>query len=91
MMIRGKSVKSTVVDIAEGFTIVNPLFLKPLDNDTLKELYQELSVGQASIRRERFPHSEPMGIRSRNMRLQRLYSASMVIRNYAKQKRIILQ
>jgi hypothetical protein len=87
-MIRGKNVKATARDIAEGFTTVNPLFLKALDAETLKELHQELLRGLSEIRRETFPKHDPQGIRLRNVRMQRLYAADMVLANYAKQKRI---
>jgi hypothetical protein len=89
-MIRGKNVKATVYDIAEGFTVVNPLLLKPLDAETMKELNQELTKGQAAIRRVKFPHADTQAIRVRNMKLQRLHLASIVLRNFAKQRKISL-
>ncbi len=89
-MIRGKNLKATATDIAEGFTIVNPIFLKPLDGEILKELYKELNKRQGEIRSEKFPAHDQHAIRRRNLRLQRLYSAAMVVRNYAKLKKIIL-
>ena len=33
--IRGKSLKAMAYDIADGYVTVNPLFLKPLDIDSL--------------------------------------------------------
>lgn len=88
--IRGKSPKSVSKDIAEGYTIVNPLFLKPLDADTLKGLYHEIMKIGAEIRGEKFPHNDVMAIRWRNMRLQRLHTAAMIIKNFARDKRIPL-
>ncbi len=88
--IRGKSVKAIVWDIAEGYVTVNPLFLKPLDNDSIKELYKEIQKSQNEIRGERFPHNDIEAIRYRNMRLQRLNTAAMIIRNYLKQRRIVV-
>ena len=88
--IRGKSPKSVSIDIAEGYTIVNPLFLKPLDADTLKGLYHEIMKIGAEIRGEKFPHNDVMAIRRRNMKLQRLHAAAMIIKNFARDKRIPL-
>jgi len=88
--IRGKSLKAITYDIAEGYAVVNPIFLKPLDNDSLKGLYHELMKTQTEIRGEKFPHGDSQAIRWRNTRLQRLHSASMVIRNFARERRIVL-
>jgi hypothetical protein len=88
--IRGKSLKAITYDIAEGYVVVNPIFLKPLDDDSLKGLYHELVKTQTEIRGEKFPHGDTQAIRWRNTRLQRLYSASMIIKNFARERRIIL-
>jgi hypothetical protein len=88
--IRGKSLKAITYDIAEGYVVVNPIFLKPLDDDSLKGLYHELMKTQREIRSEKFPHGDTQAIRWRNTRLQRLYSASMIIKNFARERRIIL-
>jgi hypothetical protein len=90
MMIRGKNLKAAVQDMAEGFIIVNPILLKSLDAETIKELNHNLALGQAEIRREKFPHKDIQGIRQRNMRLQRLHQASIVLRNFAKQRKVPL-
>lgn len=88
--VRGKSFKATAVDISEGYTVVNPLFLKPLDAEGIKGLYQELLKVQIMIRGETFPHSDVQAIRWRNLKLQRLHSASMIIKNFARERRIPL-
>jgi hypothetical protein len=88
--IRGKSLKAITYDIAEGYVVVNPIFLKPLDDDSLKGLYHELVKTQTEIRGDKFPHGDTQAIRWRNTRLQRLYSASMIIKNFARERRIIL-
>jgi hypothetical protein len=89
-MIRGKSIKSVAYDIAEGYVIVNPIFLKPLDAEALKALYQEVVKVQSEIRGEKFPYSDVQAIRMRNMRLQRLHSAAMIIKNFARERRILI-
>jgi hypothetical protein len=89
-MIRGKNLKATAYDIAEGFTAVNPLFLKPLDNETVTALYKELIKVQTEIRSEKFSQSDTNAVRMRNMKIQRLHSSAMVVRNYARGRKIIL-
>ncbi|MDH5201944.1 MAG: hypothetical protein OEZ31_02510 [Nitrospirota bacterium] len=88
--IRGKSIKAVTYDIAEGYLTVNPIFLKSLDDDSLKAIYHELTKTQAEIRAEKFPHSDIQAIRWRNVRLQRVHQASMIIRNFARERRILL-
>ncbi|MEW6570971.1 MAG: hypothetical protein AB1390_07330 [Nitrospirota bacterium] len=88
--IRGKSLKAIAYDVAEGYVVVNPLFLKSLDNDSLKGLYHEIMKAQVDIRGEKFPQGDPHGIRWRNTRLQRLNSALMIIKNFSRERRIIL-
>lgn len=87
---RGKSFKAIAQDIAEGYLAVNPIFLKPFDDESLKELYQELNKYQIEVRAEKFPFGDVQGIRKRNLKLQRLFGSIMVIRTFAKTKRIIL-
>jgi len=69
---------------------VNPIFLKGLDDDSLKRLFHEIAKTQAEVRAEKFPHSNPQSIRSRNMRLQRLHQAQIIIKNFARERRILL-
>lgn len=88
--IRGKNLKSAAYDIGEGYTIVNPIFLKPIEAETLVGLFKALNKAMTEIRSEKFPHGDIAGIRQRNMRLQRLHSATMIIRNYAKTKKIVI-
>jgi hypothetical protein len=80
--------KALSTDIAEGYTTVNPIFLKPFDDESLKELYQELFKYQAQVRAEKFPHHDPLAIRSRNLRLQRLHLSAMIIKTYARARKI---
>ncbi|MDA8091663.1 MAG: hypothetical protein M0Z61_15770 [Nitrospiraceae bacterium] len=87
---RGKSFKATARDVSEGYATVNPIFLKPFEAEDLKGLYSELQKCLSEIRAEQFPHGRIEAIRIRNLRLQRLYGASMVMRNYARAKRIII-
>ncbi len=88
--IRGKSLKAIAYDISEGYIVVNPLFLKSLDNESLKGLHKEISMAQILIRTEKFPTGDVQAIRWRNTRLQRLNAALMILRNFARERRIIL-
>lgn len=88
--VRGKSLKSISLDVSEGYTTVNPIFLKPFDPENLKELFKEVMKVQAEIRGEKFPHNNVQAIRWRNLRLQRLHLAATIIRTFARDKRISL-
>jgi hypothetical protein len=88
--IRGKSFEAIAKDISDGYITVNPIFLKSLDNDALKGLFQAIQKVQAIIRGEKFPYNDIDAIRIRNMRLQRLHLALVVIKNFAKERKIIL-
>lgn len=88
--IRGKSLRAIAYDIAEGYVVVNPLFLKPIDHESLKGLYHEIMKAQIDIRGEKFPQGDAQAIRWRNTRLQRLNSSLMIIKNFARERRIII-
>ena len=88
--IRGKSFKATAFDIAEGYVVVNPLFLKSIESESLKGLYQEIAKAQIEIRGEKFPHGDSRAIRHRNTRLQRLNSALMILKNFARERKILI-
>ncbi|MBM4145668.1 MAG: hypothetical protein FJ240_05255 [Nitrospira sp.] len=88
--IRGKSLKAIAFDIAEGYVVVNPIFLKHLDHESLKGIYQELMRAQIEIRGEKFPQGDTKAIRWRNTRLQRLNSALMILKNFARERKIII-
>jgi len=88
--IRGKSLKAVAFDISEGYVVVNPIFLKPLDAESLKGLYQEIQRAQIVIRSDKFPQGDTTAIRWRNTRLQRLNSALMIIKNFARERRMLL-
>lgn len=86
--IRGKSLKATTFDISEGYVAVNPIFLKSFNPETLKALYNEVMKTLAEVRSEKFPFNDTEAIRWRNMRMQRLHSAAMIIKNFARERRI---
>jgi hypothetical protein len=88
--VRGKSNKALTMDVAEGYITVNPLFLKPFEPETLKEFYREIDKTQKFLRSEKFPAKDIGALRLRNLRLQRLYLATVIIRTFARERRIAL-
>lgn len=88
--VRGKSNKALTMDVAEGYVAVNPIFLKPFDAETLKEFYHEIDKTQKFLRSEKFPANDIQAIRLRNLKLQRLYLATVIIRTFARERRIPL-
>lgn len=87
---RGKSVSAIAKDIAEGFFTINPLTLKKFDPSGYKALHQQLKKAQRTVRNEKFPLHDIQRIRSRNMRLQRLHQALIILEHSAKERKIIL-
>jgi hypothetical protein len=69
---------------------VNPLFIKKFDKDMIKELYDHLNKTLTSTRNEKTDFTDQAVLRTRNMKLQRLHNAMIVLRNIAREKRIPL-
>jgi hypothetical protein len=69
---------------------VNPLFLKKFDKDMVKELYDHLNKALTSTRNEKTDFTNVVVLRTRNLKLQRLHNAMIVLRNIAREKRIPL-
>jgi hypothetical protein len=87
---RGKSMRVVALDVAEGYVSVNPLFLKKFDKDMVKELYDHLNKALTLTRNEKTDFTDQAVLRTRNMKLQRLHNAMIVLRNIAREKRIPL-
>jgi hypothetical protein len=84
---RGKSMRSIAMDVAEGYISVNPIFLKKFDKDMLKELYENLNKALTGARNEKLDISNQAALRTRNMKLQRLHNAMIILRNTAREKK----
>ena len=82
-----KNLKAIASDIAEGYVSVTPLYLKPFNEVSLKSLYSIAMKVQAGIRDEPFPYREIDLIRKRSLKLQRLYTALIVIKNTAHERK----
>ncbi len=89
-MAQGRNYKAIASDIAEGFVTINPIFLKPFDEESLRTLYGIIQRKQNEIRAEPFPYGNVELIRKRNLRLQRIYNTLMIIKNYGRERRINL-
>jgi hypothetical protein len=87
---KGKSMRVVAIDVAEGYLSVNPLFLKKFDKDMVKDLYDVLNKALTATRNEKIDLTDQTSVRNRNMRLQRLHNAMIVLRNTAREKRIPL-
>ena len=82
-----KNLKAIASDIADGYASVNPVYLKPLNEESLKSLFSIVMKVQAGIRAEPFPYRDIDLIRTRSLKLQRLYTALIVIKNTARERK----
>ena len=89
-IVRGKSLAAVASNIADGFIYLNPLVLKDFPTDIYKELHNQMRKLQTQIRTEVFPSHDQAAIRNRNLRLQRLHQAIVVLQNSARVKKVIL-
>lgn len=80
-----------VSDIADGFVVANPLYLKSYDAQSLKPLRDSLERFLIDIKKMPFPYNKPDAIRERNLRLQRIYTAMSIINNYARDNKLVLE
>lgn len=87
---KGKSLKAVTNDVAEGLISINPLFLKKFDKDLLKDLYESISKTMTLVRNEKVAFNDTVALRMRNLKLQRLHNALIIIKNTAREKRIPL-
>ena len=86
----GKSMKQVATDVIEGFSTVNPLFLKKFDKDQVKDLYEHLNKAMTGVRNLPVTFHDQVSMRNKNMKLQRLHNAIIIVRNHAREKRIPL-
>ena len=88
--LKGKNLESVAKDIGDGYVFVSPIYLKKFSPEVLKGLMSAISKVMQLIRNEKFPTGDIEGIKRRNMRLSRLNNAATVIKNYARERRLIL-
>lgn len=88
--IGGKSMKQVAVDVIDGFTTVNPLFLKKFEKEQIKDLFEQLTKAMNATRNIPVQFNDQVAMRNKNMKLQRLHNALIIVRNHAREKRIPL-
>lgn len=86
----GKAMKAVANDVGEGYMTINPLVLKKFDRDMVKDLYEHLNKAMNAARNIAAPLTDILAMRNKNMKLQRLHNAIIILRNTAREKRIPL-
>lgn len=87
---KGKSMKSVAFDVAEGYVTVNPLFLKKFDKEMIKDLFENINKAMTITRNEKVVQGDHALLRTRNLKLQRLHNALIILRNFARERRFPL-
>ncbi len=82
--------KKMAQDVAQGFMSLSPPMLKPYTAADLKTILMNLALVARELRQEQIPQDDVMAAKARNMKLSRLNQAEVVIRAYAKKKRIVV-
>ncbi|MDH4163703.1 MAG: hypothetical protein OEW15_13585 [Nitrospirota bacterium] len=88
--LRGKSMKQVATDVVDGYTSINPIFLKKFDKDMLKDLFEHLNKAMTATRNLPVTFHDQVAMRDKNMKLQRLHNSIIILRNVAREKRIPL-
>ena len=90
VQVQGKSLAAVARDIADGMVFMTPLLLKHLDEGGLRALHHQLKKLQTEVRGSKFPSHDVQGIRTRNLKLQRLHQSLTVLEHSARKLRIRL-
>ncbi len=85
-----RNYKAIAADIGEGMVSVNPIFLKRFLAEDVVKLFKAIERRLTEVRAEPFPYGKSDPIRRRNLRIQRLHSAMVIVRNHAREKKIII-
>jgi hypothetical protein len=86
----GKSMRQVANDVIDGYTSINPIFLKKFDRALLKDLFEHLNKAMTGVRNLPVHFKDTVAMRQKNMKLQRLHNAIIIVRNHAREKRIPL-
>ena len=82
--------KAVANDVAEGYMSINPLVLKKFDKDMIKELFEHLNKAMGAARNIAVPLTDQIAMRNKNMKLQRLHNSIIILRNTARERRVML-
>ncbi len=86
----GKSMRQIANDVIEGYTAINPIILKKFDKELIKDLYENLNKAMTGVRNLPVHFHDTVAMRQKNMKLQRIHNAIIIVRNHAREKRIPL-
>lgn len=84
------SPKALAKDIADGFFDLTPLILKKYTSAEIKTINVNIHLLLREIRGEGVPSEDIPAIRQRNLRIQRLNQALLVLNTYCRKHRIPL-
>jgi len=84
------SPKAFARDIAEGFIDLTPLVLKKFTRGEIKIIHTNLNLILREVRGQGVSQDDIPAIRHKNLRLQRLNQALLVLHTYCKQHKIPL-
>jgi hypothetical protein len=82
--------KAVANDVGDGYMTINPLVLKKFDKDMIKDLFEHLNKAMGAARNLAVPLDDMLALRQKNMKLQRLHNAIIILRNTARERRIPL-
>ena len=88
--VSGKSMKAVANDVGEGYMTINPLVLKKFDKDMIKDLFEHLNKAMGAARNLAVPLNDTLALRQKNMKLQRIHNAIIILRNTARERRVPL-
>jgi hypothetical protein len=88
VQVQGKSLAAVARDLADGMVFMTPLLLKHLDEGGLRALHHQIKKLQTEVRGSKFPSHDVQGIRTRNLKLQRLHQSLTVLEHSARKLRI---
>lgn len=89
-MALGGSPMALVKDIAEGYLYMTPAVLKKYTTDELHKIHTNIGLLLKQVRTEAFDPREQEKIRNKNLRLQRLHQALLILEHFCRQNRIKL-
>jgi len=82
--------KSFVIDIADGFTTLTPVTLKRFTAADIKIIHSNLILVLREVRGEVVSPEDQAGIKKKNLRVQRINQALLMLSNYCRQQKIIV-
>jgi len=82
--------KSLAMDIADGFASLSPATLRRYSPSDIKIIHNNLNLVLREIRGEVIPPEDLMGIKKKNLRIQRINQTLLALSNYCRSQRIPL-